>query len=255
MDQYFGLGMFTTAVVASAFVRQYRNYRPILAVKRVKHEVTNIPLVNVEDVIRNMELIVQRDEGKRGIKEIIPDGTELLNAARDMVKSNYVAIITGFPCLLDYTPPTETDGPLGALAIAKALLVMGKKVIVLTDECNEEVLLACGAASSLSQYGDRFAMESFPPLEKFEPKDEQRLDEIGNTIDLVVAIERAGPNANGKYCTMRCRDMTNIVAPLDLLLQPSIEALNSDKPILKTKVNSIGIGECIIEISSLSVYI
>jgi hypothetical protein len=119
---------------------------------------------------------------------------------------------------------------------------MGKKVIVLTDECNEEVLLACGAASALAQYGDRFSMESFPPLDNFEPKDEARLDEIGNSIDLVVAIERAGPNAEGKYCTMRCRDMTSIIAPLDLLLQPSQEAIDSNKPLLKTKVNSIGIG-------------
>ena len=73
----------------------------------------------------------------------------LQKAAECMHESETVAIITGFPCMMDYSPPTETDGPLGALSLARTLLHLGKDVIILTDECNEEVLLACGAASGL----------------------------------------------------------------------------------------------------------
>ena len=202
-----------------------------------------IHAMSLQNIISKMEEIVQRDEGKRGIREIIPSSPELLNAAHAMIAAKNIANITGFPCLLDYTPPTETDGPLGALAIAKSLVALGKKVRVLTDECNEEVLLACGLASGLHKYGDRFAMESFPPLDRFDFKDEERLNEIADSIDLVVAIERAGPNAEGKYFTMRCRDMTSIVAPLDILIAPSEETLSSDNPQIKTKINSIGIGK------------
>jgi hypothetical protein len=44
-----------------------------------------------------------------------------------------VCIATGYPCCLS-DPPTETDGPLGALAIARALSSLGKKVVILTDQ-------------------------------------------------------------------------------------------------------------------------
>lgn len=37
-------------------------------------------------------------------------------------------------------------------------------------------------------------------------------------MDTVVAIERAGPSPDGTYRTMRGRDMTPIVAPLELLI-------------------------------------
>jgi hypothetical protein len=45
-----------------------------------------------------------------------------------------VAILTGYPCCQS-NPPTETDGPLGALAVARILLsVPGTHVTLLTDE-------------------------------------------------------------------------------------------------------------------------
>lgn len=45
-----------------------------------------------------------------------------------------MAIITGFPCLLKHDPPTETDGPPGAYALARACIALGHKVYLLTDE-------------------------------------------------------------------------------------------------------------------------
>lgn len=253
IDDYQGLMLFLTSAVVTTALRG-SSRRILSAVSTTggsphrqmssSSSSSTTATMSLEAIIAKMEEIVQRDEGKRGIKEIIPSSPELLHAARDMLKATSVAIITGFPCLLDYSPPTETDGPLGALAIAKALAVLGKKVVVLTDECNEEVLLACGLASGLHQkYKGLFSMESFPALDQFDFKDEARLTEIAASIDLVVAIERAGPNAENKYLTMRCRDMSHIVAPLDLLLAPSEEALTSATPVLKTKINSIGIGD------------
>lgn len=77
-----------------------------------------------KSIIDRIENIVQRDEGKRGIGQIIVKG-ELYNAAVALNSCTSVAIITGFPCNLEYNPPTETDGPLGAIAIARALLALG----------------------------------------------------------------------------------------------------------------------------------
>ena len=101
------------------------------------------------DSVTAFESIIQRDEGNRGIKDIFLK-EELNNAAAALLDCNDVGIITGFPCLLDFSPPTETDGPLGAIAIARSLIVLGKRVTILTDQCNEEVLLGCAAASGMS---------------------------------------------------------------------------------------------------------
>lgn len=141
-----------------------------------------------------------------------------------------VAILTGFPCLLDYSPPTETDGPLGAFAIARALIRLGKRAIIITDECNAECILACAANAGLD--GTHLQLESFPPGEEWTGREDTRLLELAEEVDMVVAIERTGPAHDGTYRTMRAFDMTKIVAPLERILTAG------SKP-----MRSIGIGD------------
>jgi len=197
---------------------------------------------NLYEMISKIEKRIQLDEGQRGIREILLPEGELFHSAVDIFHAKHVAILTGFPCLLDYDPPTETDGPLGALAIAKALLLIGKKVTLLTDECNEEVLLACAAASNLYEYGlndENFTLEAFPPV--FTEKDDQRFGELYQSIDCLISIERAGPNHQKNYLTMRKRDMTHIIAPLEYLgLQTSPDGSSF---ILRQDIKTIGIGD------------
>ena len=178
-----------------------------------------IPSGDVKSIIGEMERAVQRDEGARGIDVLMLPPGELYQAASLAVSSSKVCVITGFPCLIDHNPPTETDGPLGAVAIARALLMAGKYVTLVTDECNEEVVLASCAAGGLQCFGERFAMESFPPADRYDKADVERFEELSTSVDLVVAIERAGPCADGSYRTMRGRDMTHLLAPLELLLE------------------------------------
>lgn len=197
--------------------------------------------MSLHEAFQKLERRIQLDEGKRGIKEILLPEGELLHAAVDIFHSKYVAVLTGFPCLLDYDPPTETDGPLGAVALVKALLLLGKKVVLLTDECNEQVLLACAAAANLHEYGatsETFSMQSFPAT--FSEADEARFGELYASIDLLISIERAGPNFEQKYLTMRKRDMTSIVAPLEYLALETAPAGSSF--ILRHDIKTIGIG-------------
>lgn len=204
----------------------------------------------IRDLVMALERRVQRDEGGRGISDIFcPSGT-LLNAALTLQSCSRVAIITGFPCLLDFPVPTETDGPPGACAIAKALLVAGKDVVLITDECNEEVLLMCAAATDLtSEQRARLVLQSFPPI--MEERDVERFENIRESINAVVAIERAGPNKEGKYLTMRARDMTHLVAPLDQLFSRDVTQEREDE-----KLVLIGIGESIyFNFSNLHLYI
>lgn len=201
-----------------------------ISVRNVKKVV---PVSRVRDIICSMETLIQQDEGKRGIKDILLPSGELMNAAHELISSEQgVAIITGFPCMLDYTPPTETDGPLGALAIARSLLAIGKYVILLTDECNEEVLLAACAAAGLAQYKELLTLESFPPGSSFSDRELMRLSEIRSSIDRCVAIERAGPNRDGQYLTMSGRDMTPLIAPLELLFNVDDEEEGMNRVIL-----------------------
>lgn len=189
-------------------------------------------------IIDKLEERIQRDEGNRGIKEILLPRGELYNAAKAILNESIevIAIITGFPCMLDYNPPTETDGPLGALAMARALLACNKQVILITDECNEECILAAAAASTLSeQYRGNFTLQSFPGGAQFDEDDTKALYSLADSIDLIISIERTGPCQDGSYRTMRGRDMTHLVAPLDDIL---LYSQQNNK-----KIVSIGIGD------------
>jgi len=158
---------------------------------------------DISNEILLLEERIQKDEGKRGIIDILPPKGELLKSAEEILKCNKLVIITGFPCMISYTPPTETDGPLGALCIARSALAIGKEVIILTDECNEESMLAATAGSELCEiYGNKLSLESFPCTQNFDESDFKRLLSIQNSSDLIIAIERTGPTKDGSYRTM-----------------------------------------------------
>lgn len=258
MSEYSGLALFALAPVLLSAGRAYSQTR-----KEYSKD-------NIGQLIAYMERLVQEDQGNRGIGQIVLPTGELQQAARTMIQSNKVAIITGFPCLLKHNPPTETDGPLGALALAKCLLALGKDVVIATDECNEEVLLACSQATMAHKSTPvkptrigRFSLESFPASTEFGLAEESRLEELKVSVDLVIAIERAGPCQDGRYLTMRGYDMTHIVAPLEMLLMPpevmeevelsdptpfgcdeSLIGSPQDRPVLSAKApKSIGIGK------------
>ena len=207
-----GIGLF--GVTAGLHIMRVLSKRPLCRNASCivsRHSTSTSP----RDVVHLLEQRIQRDEGNRGIKDIALEG-ELFAAASELLTSKKVAIITGFPCNMDYAPPTETDGPLGALAIARALLYLGKEVVIATDECNEEPMLASVAASGL--YCPELQLECFAGGVGFDKSESARLRALAQSVDMVVSIERAGPCANGSYMTMGGRDMSFLLAPLELLL-------------------------------------
>jgi hypothetical protein len=206
----------------------------------VKHSCTS-----TRGVVDLLEKRIQLDEGNRGIGEIALQG-QLFSAASELLESKKVAIITGFPCNMDFSPPTETDGPLGAIAIARALIALGKDVVLATDECNEEPVLAAVAASGL--FGPHLQLECFAGGIGYNEGEAKRLKELAESVDMVVAIERAGPCSDGSYRTMRGLDMSHILAPLELLLlngEDFGEEEDGDRIISvpPKKIRSVGIGD------------
>jgi hypothetical protein len=62
-------------------------------------------------------------------------------------------------------------------------------------------------------------------MESFDENDERRLISIQNDADLIIAIERTGPSKDGTYRTMSGKDMTHLVAPLELLITKDIRSI------------------------------
>lgn len=203
-------------------------------------EVRLVSNLNVEAKINEIESVIQIDPGQRGISTFIPPLGELYQSARSLMRLDGTrrdaAVITGFPCLLDFSPPTETDGPLGAVAIAQAYIAATavSSFHVLTDECNADVMDAALTQAGLRHH-PRIKFKAFPPMFKWTFEDREYLNQIASRISTTVAIERAGPGQDGGSYTMGGRNMSHLLAPLHELM----ELGNSDD----MEFESIGIGD------------
>eukprot|EP00742_Colponemidia_sp_Colp-10_P009966 GILJ01010908.1.p1 GENE.GILJ01010908.1~~GILJ01010908.1.p1 ORF type:complete len:328 (+),score=32.38 GILJ01010908.1:34-984(+) len=186
--------------------------------------------VALADLVASLEELIQKDEGSRGIKPLIIAG-ELLKAAQDIVTAEVVLILTGFPCRIDSSPPTETDGLHGAVAIARAVKSLGHEAIIVIDECNAEPMRATIQASETPD----IPLEIFPAGAVWTDVEHNRVATLLRRAQHVVAIERAGPGSDGHYYTMRGKDMTHLVAPIDRLMP--------DVTISPCSVRSTGIGD------------
>jgi hypothetical protein len=126
----------------------------------------------IQDKIRALESVVQVDPGGRGIGAFTPPLGQLAAAAAALLRlrgtDETLAILTGFPCNLDFDPPTETDGPLGAVTIARAFLAAtsggapAPACVILVDDCNAAVMRAAVGAAALDPA--RLRVEAFPPV-------------------------------------------------------------------------------------------
>ena len=156
-----------------------------------------------------------------------------LRAARTLADARRVIIGTGFPVEETF----ETDGPPGAMALARALAARG------TD-----VHLACAPPIA------RVLAEHFAVLElsAFDHASARR--EAGERLaairpDAVVSIERPGLAADGRYYNMRGEDISERCAIFDDYLRladcPTIAIGDGG--------NEIGMGRLATEIAALAI--
>eukprot|EP00960_Hanusia_phi_P044525 756692-Hanusia_phi.AAC.3 len=150
--------------------------------------------------VERLEEAAAEDKGGRGIGPLLRVG-ELQDATSSLRHVRHIAILTGYPCCSS-SPPTETDGPPGALAIARALMRMGKRVVLMTDEVNRGPVVAAEEEERRS-----YGCQAVPVLSF--PGGAIEADELVESLDLdcLIAIERTGPAEDGGYYTMRGRDM------------------------------------------------
>lgn len=203
-----------------------------------------------------IEALATQDEGGRGIAALVLQG-ELAASASALAGARRVGIITGFPCLITeegvvrFDSPQETDGPPGAVAIAKALLALdaSTEVVIMTDDINGPVVAACIEAMGTGGGARRPDLVCFPPRAALsEGEWQERWRDLlapAGGFDHLVAIERAGPATDGKYYTMSMKDMSFMMAPLDELFLMAQEATGGR--VLTTGIgdggNEVGMGK------------
>jgi hypothetical protein len=193
------------------------------------------------------EVLIARDIGGRGVVRHLlrnKNTNALADAAKSLVTSppsSSTLILTGFPCLTEESPPTETDGPLGALAIARALSAHGLRASIVTDECNAAVLRA-GLAAMPTAIQMLIECHDFPAAaDGFGEAHQHRLHGLVASASHVVAIERPGPATDGNFYTASGVDMSHLLAPLHHAFAPDGASAPHQGP--RSRPTTVGIGD------------
>ncbi|MEW6486775.1 MAG: glutamate cyclase domain-containing protein [Thermodesulfobacteriota bacterium] len=152
--------------------------------------------------IASMENLIARDPGGRNVFGLaIADQLRL--AAQSLRLARRAAIVSGF--FVTGAGAGETDGPPGAHALAEALRALGIPVDLVTDARNAPLFHALGEEPRVL---DGSPAEVAAACAHY-------LDERRPTH--LVAVERLGRGADGRYRNMRGADVSETTAPLDEL--------------------------------------
>jgi hypothetical protein len=145
------------------------------------------------DLFAALLATVQVDVGRRGLEPHLfrETAADFAPACWALARASRVAILTGF--FIPGPDRPETDGPPGAAFLAHTLHSLGIPAVVLAEESCHAALRAADVPVALPE-----AMPS--------------------DCTHVVAIERVGPAADGRYYTMRGRDITAHMAEVRPLL-------------------------------------
>ena len=165
--------------------------------------------MTIEDVILRHDM--------RGVSALRPHvAPDFCHRAASLLAEHtgLVLITTGFHILRTGTP--ETDGPPGAVAIGQALERLGRRVLYVTDRTSETLMQELTAPEQVVSFpvtdelgSVRFAKEL---LDRHRPA-------------LLIAIERCGRTAAGRYLNMRGLDVSAETAQVDFLFEGLIPSV------------------------------
>jgi hypothetical protein len=147
--------------------------------------------------------LIQEDVGNRGLRTD-PEANLVTACAGDFraacrsladAADAAVGVVTGF-YIPHATPPCgETDGPLGALFLARALSPLGVRVVLLTDAFCVPALQAGLAACGLRKAVPLVALPSAEQAGALSVSDyRQAVAERTGALTHLIALERVGPS-------------------------------------------------------------
>ena len=165
------------------------------------------------ELFTDLEKIILDDPSDRGVRHLFQK-TDLIKAVLALSHANRVAVTTGFPCLPDYEVKDETDGLPGALAICQALTALGKAVTLISDVRNQSLFRSC--VSHMVSIGALKSQVSVIPFPEVKALYDARAKETSDPpFDCLLAIERAGRSSDGTYRTMKAKDVSEYIDPVD----------------------------------------
>jgi hypothetical protein len=202
-----------------------------------------------EALLDKIRTVIQRDVNNRGLASDPRDNLfthcrdDFANACRSLAETPQpvLFIVTGFFIPHAQPPCGETDGPLGAVFLARAGQTLGIKVALVTDAfCRRALeigLQACDLETTVpvlvlpdrrypGAYHGWFMM-----LKGFYHRWFRGFTEPTHLL----ALERVGPSFDDRCRNMHGRDVTEEMAPAHLLFE--------DVPRLMPPLCTIGIGD------------
>ncbi len=182
--------------------------------------------------------LIQEDAGNRGLRADPADNLitrtagDFEAACRSLANTPEarIYVVTGFFIAHANPPCGETDGPLGALFLARALAPLGLRVTIVTDPYCEEALSA-GIRELVAPGLWQVWTLPLPPAGHVTWKHWLEGD-MGTHL---IALERVGPSYHDGHCySMRGRDITEHTNPAHLLFEA---------PGRRPGLTTIGIGD------------
>ena len=157
---------------------------------------------------KRLEEIMTHNSGRRGMKSVNLTG-ELKKAAMSLKVADTVFIVTGF--VIKDRLFGETDGPLGAVSIARALNILGKNPVIITDKYSKKILKVALEVVDLevdleivTKQDENNPYENL--LNKYKP-------------DCLVSIERPGEAMDGLMYSMTGECINSLVPSMDCLFK------------------------------------
>lgn len=205
-----------------------------------------------ENVLRNLgetvDRLVTTDILARGVIGDIyksarklydePLSLKAAEALSDVIEvGDPVFIITG--CTYPGLNAGETDGPIGAASLARALCIsLGAKPIIVVEKIYENMMMHTlrGIGLNVLPFKSAQKYERVSTIIKFSQKNEKEqskelIEEFNPKA--VISIERIGKNRKGVYHNMSGLDISESTAKLDFLVEEA----------RKEKILTIGIGD------------
>ena len=192
------------------------------------------------DFLDQLRQQIQRDVNRRGLARDPHDNLftacrdDFAKACRDIAESPHASlgVVTGFLIPHAQPPCGETDGPLGALFLARAFSALDIPIVLFTDSFCLHALEVGSIAAGLSE------------TVATKPCDDETNLEIDSGLTHLIAVERAGPSYDGRCRNMRGRDVTDETSPAHRLFEGSA---STSKPFVTIGIgdggNEIGMGK------------
>jgi hypothetical protein len=196
--------------------------------------------MTTDEALTAIRDIIQEDVGGRGLRSDPNDNLitafprDFATACRSIAETPnpMVVVLTGFYIAAADPPCGETDGPLGALFLARALPPLGIRVGLQTDPFCRRALEA-----GLAACGSSVPVQTIPPAshpwDTFLEVDWSGFVEREGLTHLV-AIERVGPATDGRCYSMRGRAITEFTNPAHLIVEDLAK---------RPGITTIGIGD------------